>query len=240
MFSVSTAPFLWTGLPAPTLHQVLPRCVLLLPPDPLGGCVAASPQALTPGCQHTCIPKNLALPNPHSPRPLLFLVFQCLCAHRNTAGTSYSPAILQAASKDLGHSNSSCTPSPTKSLLEMQQAWIQISLLPPSPTTAQSRVQVSWLLNCSIQFLFNPQNIISNQQHLFSILVVRPLFFVFCRNRNVKCSINELKIREYAYSLPYMQENFCLVPRVCSIGCAWALLQTYLLLQQEAHMGRST
>lgn len=34
--SVSSAPFLWTGLPPSSLHQALPRCVLLLPPAPLG------------------------------------------------------------------------------------------------------------------------------------------------------------------------------------------------------------
>lgn len=63
--------------------------------------------------------KTWALQNPHIPQPLLSPVFQSSRAHGNTVGTSYLPAVLQAASKGLGHSDSSCTSSPTKSLLKL-------------------------------------------------------------------------------------------------------------------------
>jgi len=171
MISVFKAPFLWTGLPAPILHQASPRCVLLLPPAPLGDVglplLRAAGQALPPGCRHVCAhTKPGPLQSLCTPQPLLSVVLHRLCAHGNAVGTCYSPAVSQK----IWDIPIAAAPLLHKSSRKFSKH---------GSSTVERRAQVLHMLNCSIHFQFNPQSILSNPQHFLKAWGVEPPLLVF-------------------------------------------------------------
>lgn len=136
IFSVSSAPFLWTGLLAPSLHHALPRCVLLLPPAPLGHVglllLEAAGQALIQNCRKTGL-----LQNPCRPRSLLFALFIAF-VHR---GMLLAPRTYQLSCKPapkIWDIPRAAAPLPHKSPRKFSKHGFRLFLLLSSSSTVES------------------------------------------------------------------------------------------------------